>query len=37
LSTVFAVSPGLSSVLEGPQDGWLWTGPLAGLAAWPVG
>jgi len=37
LSTVFAVSPGLSSVLEGPQDGWLWTGPLAGLAQWPVG
>ena len=37
LSTVFAVSPGLSSVLDGPHEGWLWTGPLAGLAAWPVG
>jgi ABC-type transport system substrate-binding protein len=36
LSTVFAVSPGLSSVLEGAHDGWLWTGPLAGLAEWPV-
>src|SRR5664279_5678132 len=37
LSTVFAVSPGLSAVLDGPHDGWLWTGPLAGLPDWPVG
>jgi len=36
LSTVFAVSPGLASVLDGPHDGWLWTGPLEGLPDWPV-
>jgi len=37
LSTVFAVSPGLSAVLDGPHDGWLWTGPLGGLPDWPGG
>ncbi len=36
LSTVFAVSPALDSVLDGPHDGWLWTGPLQGLPDWPA-
>ena len=35
-NTVFAVSSALSSVLDGPTAGWLWTGPLAGLPDWPV-
>jgi len=37
LSTVFAVSPELASVLDGAHNGWLWTGPLEGLPDWPVG
>lgn len=35
-STLFAVSPELQSVLDGPRPGWLWTGPLQGLPDWPV-
>lgn len=31
---VFAVAPELRSVLSGSRAGWLWTGPLAGLAGW---
>ncbi len=34
--TIFAVSPEIATVLDGPTDGWLWTGPLAGLPDWPV-
>lgn len=33
---VFAVSAQLSSVLAGSHQGWLWTGPLAGLIGWPA-
>jgi ABC-type transport system substrate-binding protein len=33
---VFAVSPELRPVLAGDHSGWSWTGPLAGLAGWPV-
>lgn len=31
---VFAVAAELRSVLSGSRAGWLWTGPLAGLAGW---
>lgn len=34
---VLAVSPDLRPVLAGDHPGWAWTGPLAGLAAWPAG
>ncbi len=33
---VFAVAPMLRPVLTGAHPGWSWTGPLAGLAGWPV-
>lgn len=33
---VLAVSPALRPVLAGDHPGWSWTGPLAGLAGWPV-
>ncbi|WP_395726324.1 ABC transporter family substrate-binding protein [Nakamurella sp.] len=33
---VFAVAPTLRPVLVGDHSGWSWTGPLAGLAGWPV-
>jgi len=36
LSTVFALSPALSSVLHGGHEEWLWTGPLQGLPGWPA-
>ena len=35
-SSVFAVSESLRPVLGGPHDGWAWTGPLAGIAGWPI-
>ena len=35
-SAVFAVAEPLRSVLEGPHDGWGWSGPLSGLSDWPV-
>ena len=35
-SSMFAVSSSLRSVLQGPHDGWVWTGPLSGLGDWPV-
>jgi ABC-type transport system substrate-binding protein len=33
---VFAVSEALRSVIDGPHNGWMWTGPLSGLSGWPV-
>lgn len=35
-SAVFAVAEPLRSVLDGPHDGWMWSGPLSGLSGWPV-
>ena len=35
-SAVFAVAEPLRTVLEGPHDGWAWSGPLSGLSGWPV-
>lgn len=32
----FAVSSALAGVTHEAGDGWLWTGPLAGLPSWPV-
>lgn len=34
---VFAVSAGLARVAATNGPGWLWTGPLPNLPAWPVG
>ena len=35
-SAIFAVSETLRPVLNGPHDGWMWTGPLSGLSGWPA-
>ncbi|MDQ6656743.1 MAG: ABC transporter substrate-binding protein [Actinomycetota bacterium] len=32
----FAVAPALARVMTGAGAGWLWTGPLAALPAWPA-
>ncbi len=34
---VFAVSPSLARVAAADGPGWLWTGPLGNLPAWPAG
>nr|WP_240189015.1 ABC transporter substrate-binding protein [Nakamurella flavida] len=35
-TTTFAVAPELASVITTERRGWVWTGPLAGLAEWPT-
>lgn len=35
-SSVFVVTESLRSVLSGPHQGWMWSGPLSGLSDWPV-
>ena len=35
-SAVFAVAEPLRTVLAGPHEGWMWSGPLSGLSGWPV-
>ena len=35
-SMMFAVSSALRSVVVGPREGWVWTGPLSDLGDWPV-
>lgn len=35
-TAVFAVTPGLTSVVAGSGPGWLFSGPLAGAPRWPA-